>query len=85
MDGLERNQEEFHQAFNVRMEDVEEDVQILKNNVDIVKIEMLSAHKGGSRVSSCLFGGGCHPLPSDLHFSSGQVEGCGGHYGGFGC
>lgn len=30
---------------DVRMEDVEEEVQVLKNDVDIVKIEMSSIHK----------------------------------------
>jgi hypothetical protein len=45
LDGIDCAQEEFHQVFDVRMEDVQEDVQVLMNDVDVVKIEMLSVHK----------------------------------------
>jgi hypothetical protein len=45
LDRIDCAQEEFHQVFDVRMEDVQEDVQVLKNDVDVVKIEMLSVHK----------------------------------------
>jgi hypothetical protein len=40
LDGLECSQEEFYQAFDVRMEDAEEDVQILKGDVDDFRIKM---------------------------------------------
>jgi hypothetical protein len=45
LDGIDCAQEEFHRVFDVRMEDVQEDVQVLMNDVDVVKIEMLSVHK----------------------------------------
>ena len=45
LDGLDWAQEEFYQAFDVRMEDIEEDVQVLKNDMDVVKIKMSSVHK----------------------------------------
>jgi hypothetical protein len=45
LDGLDRTQEEFHQVFNSRMEDVEEDLQVLKTDVDVMRIEMSSFGK----------------------------------------
>ena len=43
--GLERAQEEFHQAFNTPMEDVEDDLGILKIDVDMMGIRMSSTEK----------------------------------------
>jgi hypothetical protein len=45
LNSLERAQEEFHQSFNVWTEDVEEDIQVLKNDVDIVQIQMSLVEK----------------------------------------
>jgi seryl-tRNA synthetase len=43
--GLERSQEKFHQAFDIHMEDAEEDLNVLKNDVDVMKIQMSSVEK----------------------------------------
>jgi hypothetical protein len=40
LDGLEHSQEEFHQAFDVRMEDAEEVIRIIKGDVDDFHIKM---------------------------------------------
>jgi hypothetical protein len=40
--GLERAQEEFHQAFDNRMEDVEEEMQVAKTDINVLRIWMLS-------------------------------------------
>ena len=38
--GLERAQEEFHQAFNNHMEDVEDKMQVAKMDIDVLQIWM---------------------------------------------
>jgi predicted nucleic acid-binding Zn-ribbon protein len=43
--GLERAQEEFHQAFNNQLEDVEDEIQVCKMDMDIFRIQMLSMEK----------------------------------------
>jgi archaellum component FlaC len=43
--GLEWTQEEFHQAFNNRLEDMEDDMQICKNDMDVFKIQISSVEK----------------------------------------
>jgi hypothetical protein len=45
LSGLEHSQEEFHHAFNICMEDAEEDLNVLKNDVDVVKIQMSLVEK----------------------------------------
>ena len=40
--GLERAQEEFHQAFNNHMEDVEDEMQVVKTNINVLQIWMSS-------------------------------------------
>lgn len=42
---LERAQEEFHQAFNTCMEDVEDDIGIVKTDMDVMGIRMSSTEK----------------------------------------
>jgi SMC interacting uncharacterized protein involved in chromosome segregation len=44
LDRLDCVQEEFHQAFNCQMEDVEKDVQVVKGDIDDVKIRMDFLH-----------------------------------------
>ena len=43
--GLERAQEEFHQAFDVHMSDVEDNLLVLKTDVDVMGIRMSSTEK----------------------------------------
>jgi hypothetical protein len=43
--GLERAQEEFHQAFNNRMEDVEDEMVVCKNNINVFRIQMSTLEK----------------------------------------
>ena len=40
--GLERAQEEFHQAFNNHMEDVEDKMQVARTDIDVLRIRMSS-------------------------------------------
>ena len=38
--GLERAQEEFHQAFDNQLKDVEDEMQICKTDLDVLHIQM---------------------------------------------
>ena len=40
---LERAQEEFHQVFDNRMEDMEDKMQVAKTDIDVLRIRMSSS------------------------------------------
>jgi BMFP domain-containing protein YqiC len=44
LDGVDHVQEDVHQAFNIRMEDVEKDVQVVKGDINNIKIRMDFLH-----------------------------------------
>ena len=44
LDDVDYVQEDFHQAFTVRMEDVEKDVQVVKGDINNIKIRMDFLH-----------------------------------------
>jgi hypothetical protein len=45
LDGLECTQAKFHEAFNNCMEDVEDEVQVLKKNLEIAELSLNSIRK----------------------------------------
>jgi hypothetical protein len=44
LDGVDQAQEEFYQAFDVRMEDVKKDVQVVRGDVDDIRIRVDLLH-----------------------------------------
>ena len=50
--GLEKAQEEFHQAFNTHMEDMENDMQVVKMDVNVLQIRMSSTEGEVPRLQS---------------------------------
>ena len=63
LDGLEHSQEEFHQVFDIR----EEDIQVLKQDMGIMKIKMSSIHKDMKDVEASI---------NNAHFRLETVEDC---------
>jgi hypothetical protein len=45
LSGLERAQEEFHQAFDNHLEDAEDEMLVCKTDVDVFRIQMSSMEK----------------------------------------